>query len=120
MCLCDRYHWRVAVIRSTVGSRLLISETCGTRKLRVDPTWEQLFAENSQLTERDGNQAGRKLLSSGQKDNGRDRDRTDDLYRVKVVPALYPHGSSLSWPTKSNQKSPHSAAIGQKLGSRQA
>jgi hypothetical protein len=49
--------------------------------------------------------------------NGRDRDRTDDLYRVKVVPGLYPHGSSLSWPTKSNQTSPHLGAVGQKLGS---
>src|SRR2546426_7903912 len=50
--------------------------------------------------------------------DGRGRDRTAGLYRVKVVPALYPHGSSLSWPTKTNQTSPHLGAIGQKLGSR--
>src|SRR5262249_54094106 len=62
--------------------------------------------------------SGRKLLILNRIANGRDRDRTDDLYRVKVVPALYPHGSSLSWPTKPNQTSPHLGAIGQKLGSR--
>ena len=43
--------------------------------------------------------------------------RTAGLYRVKVVPALYPHGSSLSQLTKTNQTSPHLGALGQKLGS---
>jgi len=32
----DPYHWRVAVIRSSVCSRRLVSETCATWTLWVD------------------------------------------------------------------------------------
>ena len=64
-----------------------------------------------------GTEIGYQLENKGERD-GRGRDRTAGFYRVKVVPALYPHGSSLSQLMKSNQTSPHLGAIGQKLGRR--